>query len=170
MSDSDASTEQRTSLAPPVDRVRLKALRYAVNEESAQYIAVMRTFTGGLTGLLSDQSAAEVAAAGALARRSGLGLLMTVKNRRHDDLEPALPSLVKECLRRPVIGDEMGEVADLAQVVKGPHSSDRDDSGHDGRFVVREVTGESIHVRRRSARVERCQQHPALEYELTSIG
>jgi len=63
MADSDASTEQRSILAPPVDRVRLEALRYAVNEESAQYIAVMRTFTGGLSGLLSDRSAAEVAAA-----------------------------------------------------------------------------------------------------------
>jgi Protein of unknown function (DUF2397) len=61
MSDIDAQTEQRSSLAPPVDRVRLEALRYAVNEESAQYIAVMRTFTGGLSGLLSDRSAAEVA-------------------------------------------------------------------------------------------------------------
>jgi len=33
-----------------------------VNDESAQYIPVMRTFTGGLSGLLSDRSAAEVAA------------------------------------------------------------------------------------------------------------
>ena len=63
MSDTDAQTEQRSSLAPPVDRVRLEALRYAVNEESAQYIAIMRTFTGGLSGLLSDQSAAEVTTA-----------------------------------------------------------------------------------------------------------
>jgi uncharacterized protein (TIGR02677 family) len=62
VSDTDAQPEQRTSLAPPVDRVRLEALRYAVNEESAQYISVMRTFTGGLSGLLSDRSAAEVAA------------------------------------------------------------------------------------------------------------
>ena len=46
---------------------------------------------------------------------------MTAKNGRYDDLEPALPSLVEEGLRRPVIGDEMGEVADLAQVVQGPH-------------------------------------------------
>ena len=45
-----------------VDRVRLEALRYAVNDEAAQYIAVMRLFTSGLTGLLSDQSAAEVRA------------------------------------------------------------------------------------------------------------
>jgi uncharacterized protein (TIGR02677 family) len=46
-----------------LDRVRLEALRYAVNEEAAQYIAIMRSFTAGLSGLLSDQSAAEVAAA-----------------------------------------------------------------------------------------------------------
>ena len=44
-----------------VDRVRLEALRYAVNEEAAQYIAIMRLFTSGLTGLLSDQSASEIA-------------------------------------------------------------------------------------------------------------
>jgi uncharacterized protein (TIGR02677 family) len=63
VSDTDALTQQRGNLVPPIDRVRLEALRYSVNEESAQYIAVMRTFTGGLSGLLSDQSAAEVAAA-----------------------------------------------------------------------------------------------------------
>ena len=45
----------------PVDRLRLEALRYAVNEEAAQYIAVMRVFTDGTAGLLSDLSAAEVA-------------------------------------------------------------------------------------------------------------
>ncbi len=42
-------------------RVRLEALRYAVNEEAASYLAIMRTFTGEIAGLLSDQSAAEVA-------------------------------------------------------------------------------------------------------------
>lgn len=42
-------------------RLRLEALRYAVNEEAASYLAIMRTFTGAVTGLLSDQSAAEVA-------------------------------------------------------------------------------------------------------------
>ncbi|MDQ3627851.1 MAG: TIGR02677 family protein [Actinomycetota bacterium] len=41
-------------------RLRLEALRYAVNEEAASYLAVMRTFTAGISGLLSDQSAAEV--------------------------------------------------------------------------------------------------------------
>jgi uncharacterized protein (TIGR02677 family) len=49
--------------APPVDRVRLAALRYASGgEESATYLAIMRTFAGEIAGLLSDQSAAEVAA------------------------------------------------------------------------------------------------------------
>ncbi len=43
-----------------LDRVRLEALRYAVNDEAAQYVAIMRLFTTGLSGLLSDQSAAEV--------------------------------------------------------------------------------------------------------------
>jgi uncharacterized protein (TIGR02677 family) len=44
------------------DRLRLEALRYAVaTDETADYIAIMRTFTGQLAGLLSDQSAAEVA-------------------------------------------------------------------------------------------------------------
>ena len=42
-------------------RVRLEALRYAVNEEASSYLAIMRTFTGEVSGLLSDQSAAEVA-------------------------------------------------------------------------------------------------------------
>jgi uncharacterized protein (TIGR02677 family) len=45
-----------------VDRARLEALRYAVNDESTTYIAIMRLFTGGLAGMLSDQSAAEVTA------------------------------------------------------------------------------------------------------------
>ena len=46
-----------------VDRLRLEALRYAVNDEAVQYVAIMRVFTGGLSGLLSDQAAAEVHAA-----------------------------------------------------------------------------------------------------------
>ncbi|MGH3993453.1 MAG: DUF2397 family protein, partial [Pseudonocardiaceae bacterium] len=45
----------------PVERVRLEALRYAVNDEAACYIAIMRIFTGAISGLLSDQSAAEIA-------------------------------------------------------------------------------------------------------------
>lgn len=48
--------------AAPVDRLRLlEALRHAVNEEAATYPAVMRVFTDGTAGLLSDLSAAEVA-------------------------------------------------------------------------------------------------------------
>ncbi|RIK12447.1 MAG: TIGR02677 family protein [Acidobacteria bacterium] len=46
----------------PVDRHRLEALRYAVNDEAVQYVAIMRIFTGGLSGLMSDQGAAEVQA------------------------------------------------------------------------------------------------------------
>lgn len=49
--------------APSVDRVRLDALRYAVNEEASQYIAIMRLFTSGLSGMLSDQSAGQISAA-----------------------------------------------------------------------------------------------------------
>jgi len=30
------------------------SLRYAVNEEAASYLAIMRTFTGATAGLLSD--------------------------------------------------------------------------------------------------------------------
>lgn len=43
-----------------VDRHRLQAYRYAVVEESSSYVAVMRVFTDGVAGLLSDLSAAEV--------------------------------------------------------------------------------------------------------------
>jgi hypothetical protein len=39
------------------------------------------------------------------------------------NLETAFPDLVQECLRSPVIGDEMGEVADLAQVVQRTQST-----------------------------------------------
>ena len=56
------STSYRQQVpAAPVDRLRLEALRYAVNEEAATYVAVMRVFTNGTAGLLSDLSAAEVA-------------------------------------------------------------------------------------------------------------
>ena len=57
----DPGSEAGTRL-PHTDRLRLEALRYAVNEEAASYLAVMRTFTGAISGLLSDQSAAEVQA------------------------------------------------------------------------------------------------------------
>lgn len=52
------SGEQGLSSA---ERQTLGALRYAVNDEAAGYIAIMRLFTGGISGFLSDQSAAEVA-------------------------------------------------------------------------------------------------------------
>jgi uncharacterized protein (TIGR02677 family) len=47
--------------AAPFDKLRLTALRYAVNDEAEQYVAVMRVFTDGTAGLLSDLSAREVA-------------------------------------------------------------------------------------------------------------
>lgn len=43
------------------ERLRLEALRYAARDEAPVYIAIMRTFTGEIAGLLSDQSASEVA-------------------------------------------------------------------------------------------------------------
>jgi uncharacterized protein (TIGR02677 family) len=44
----------------PHERHTLGALRYAVNEEAGSYLAIMRLFTAGMSGFLSDQSAAEV--------------------------------------------------------------------------------------------------------------
>jgi hypothetical protein len=44
----------------PRERQTLAALRYAVNDEAASYLAIRRLFTTGMTGFLSDQSAAEV--------------------------------------------------------------------------------------------------------------
>lgn len=44
----------------PSERQTLAALRYAVNDESAAYLAIMRLFTSGMTGFLSDQSVDEV--------------------------------------------------------------------------------------------------------------
>jgi uncharacterized protein (TIGR02677 family) len=44
----------------PRERQTLGALRYAVNEEAASYLAIMRLFTSGMSGFLSDQSAADV--------------------------------------------------------------------------------------------------------------
>ena len=43
------------------ERQTLAALRYAVNDEAASYLAIMRLFTSGMSGFLSDQSASEVA-------------------------------------------------------------------------------------------------------------
>jgi uncharacterized protein (TIGR02677 family) len=45
----------------PRERQTLGALRYAVNEEAATYLPIMRLFTSGMGGFLSDQSADEVA-------------------------------------------------------------------------------------------------------------
>lgn len=45
----------------PIERQTLGALRYAVNDEAASYLAIMRLFTTGMSGFLSDQSADEVA-------------------------------------------------------------------------------------------------------------
>ena len=47
--------------AGAIDRLRLDALRYATAPEAATYLAVMRVFTAGTAGLMSDLSAAEVA-------------------------------------------------------------------------------------------------------------
>lgn len=44
----------------PRERQTLGALRYAVNDEAASYLAIMRLFTGGMSGFLADQSADEV--------------------------------------------------------------------------------------------------------------
>ena len=44
----------------PHERQTLGALRYAVNDEAMVYLALMRLFTSGMSGFLSDQSADEV--------------------------------------------------------------------------------------------------------------
>jgi len=53
--------ELQHSELPHAERIRLEALRYAASEVASTYIAIMRIFTGEIAGLLSDQSAAEVA-------------------------------------------------------------------------------------------------------------
>ena len=58
---SDPADNVHRVSAAPYDRLRLTALRYAVHDESEQYVAVMRVFTAGTAGLLSDLSAREVA-------------------------------------------------------------------------------------------------------------
>ena len=74
-------------------RARLEALRYAVNEEASSYLAIMRTFTGEVSGLLSDQSAAEVAQ-----RLAGQGFALDV-----DTVDARLSYLVEHgnLARRP---------------------------------------------------------------------
>jgi len=49
------------SALTPAERVRLDALRYVANTEVADYIAIMRVFTVGTSGLMADLSAGEVA-------------------------------------------------------------------------------------------------------------
>lgn len=44
----------------PAERQVLGALRYAVNDEASSYLAIMRLFTSGMSGFLSDQSADDV--------------------------------------------------------------------------------------------------------------
>ena len=44
----------------PAERITLGALRYAVNDEAGTYLAIMRQFTSGISGFLSDQSADEI--------------------------------------------------------------------------------------------------------------
>ena len=44
----------------PAERLTLGALRYAVNDEAGTYLAIMRLFTAGISGFLSDQSADEI--------------------------------------------------------------------------------------------------------------
>lgn len=44
----------------PRDRQTLGALRYAVGDEAGTYLAIMRLFTTGMSGFLSDQSADEI--------------------------------------------------------------------------------------------------------------
>jgi uncharacterized protein (TIGR02677 family) len=58
----DALPEPSRSALSQAERVRLESLRYATVPEAAEYLAIMRTFTSDIAGLLSDQSAAEVAA------------------------------------------------------------------------------------------------------------
>ena len=46
----------------PHERQTLGALRYAVNDDAVVYLAIMRLFTSGMSGFLSDQSADDVTA------------------------------------------------------------------------------------------------------------
>ncbi len=63
----------------PHERQTLGALRYAVNDEAASYLAIMRLFTTGMSGFLSDQSADEVT--GRLAEL-GIGLDRDIVDQR----------------------------------------------------------------------------------------
>jgi uncharacterized protein (TIGR02677 family) len=55
-----APAETAGRILSHADKLRLESLRYATRPEAETYVAIMRTFTGGISGLLSDQSAAEV--------------------------------------------------------------------------------------------------------------
>lgn len=57
---STAPAETAGRVLSHADKLRLESLRYATRPEAETYVAVMRTFTTGISGLLSDQSAAEV--------------------------------------------------------------------------------------------------------------
>lgn len=59
-SSATAPAEVAERVLSHADRLRLESLRYATRPEAETYVAIMRTFTGGISGLLSDQSAAEV--------------------------------------------------------------------------------------------------------------
>ncbi|WP_083933417.1 TIGR02677 family protein [Sciscionella marina] len=59
-SDVTAPAETAGRVLSHADKLRLESLRYATRREAETYVAIMRTFTGGISGLLSDQSAAEV--------------------------------------------------------------------------------------------------------------
>ncbi len=68
------------SAMAPRERQTLAALRYAVAEEAVSYLAIMRLFTNGMSGFLSDQSADEVAAR--LAQQQGIELDRDVVDQR----------------------------------------------------------------------------------------
>jgi uncharacterized protein (TIGR02677 family) len=60
LSGTTAPAEVAGRVLSHADKLRLESLRYATRPEAETYVAIMRTFTGGISGLLSDQSAAEV--------------------------------------------------------------------------------------------------------------
>jgi len=61
VSEPATSSAHDISALTPAERVRLDALRYVANTEVADYIAIMRVFTVGTSGLMADLSAGEVA-------------------------------------------------------------------------------------------------------------
>lgn len=91
---SEAADSVHWVSAAPYDRLRLTALRYAVNDESEQYVAVMRVFTAGTAGLLSDLSAREVADSLHVPARLGAG-------RRRRRRTPVLPGQPRQPRPQP---------------------------------------------------------------------